>query len=120
LHLQGKRIFSTHCTCVSPQAEGDVAAFCAFTMALLRQHLEAAAATPAAPRSADAVAATAAAHARFCTCQLENDKTRRILAKALGAEFADAYMEGVLFDAHLPGVACAPSASAGSAANDAR
>ena len=85
--------------CVSPQADGDVDAFCAYALAVLGQHLDAAAA-PAALRSADDVAATAAAHARFCSCQLENDKTRRILAKALGADFADAYMEGVLFDAH--------------------
>ena len=94
--------------CVSPQTDADVDAFCDYALALLALHLRAAAA-PAPPRSAADVAATAAAHARFCRCQLENDKTRRILAKALGPEFADAYMEGVLFDAHLDGVPIAPT-----------
>ncbi len=88
-----------------------MAAFCAYTLALLRAHLDVAAA-PAAARPAADVAATAAAHARFCHCQLENDKTRRILAKAMGAEFADAYMARVLFDAHHEGTPHAPGAAA--------
>ncbi len=96
---QGKRIFSEHCMCLTPQADGDVDAFCAYTLALLGLHLDAsAAAASAPPRSAAEVAATAAAHARFCACQLENDKTRRILARAFGAPFADEYMDAVLFD----------------------
>ena len=91
--------------CVSPQAEADVAAFSRYTQALLRLHLDAAAAAASLPRRADAaVAATAAAHARFCACQLENDKTRRILAKAFGAAYADDYMDEVLFDAARPSV----------------
>ena len=86
--------------CVSPQAEGDVPAFCDYTLALLALHLDAAAACAALPPRAEAeVAATAAAHARFCRCQLENDKTRRILAKAFGPQYADDYMTSVLFDA---------------------
>ena len=84
--------------CVSPQAEGDVPAFCDYTLALLALHLDAAATAAALPPRAEAdVAATAEAHARFCRCQLENDKTRRILAKAFGAEFADDYLSSVLF-----------------------
>jgi phycocyanobilin:ferredoxin oxidoreductase len=84
--------------CVSPQAEGDVPAFCDYTLALLALHLDAAATAAALPPRAEAdVAATAEAHARFCRCQLENDKTRRILAKAFGEQFADDYMSSVLF-----------------------
>ena len=100
--------------CVSPQAEGDVPAFCDYTLALLALHLDAAAACAAAPPRPDAdVAATAAAHARFCRCQLENDKTRRILAKAFGAQYADDYMESVLFDVRDAGaVPLRPSAAA--------
>lgn len=83
--------------CLTPQAEADVDAFCAYTLALLGVHLDAAAAVATRPRSDAEVAATAAAHERFCACQLENDKTRRILARAFGAPFADEYMESVLF-----------------------
>jgi phycocyanobilin:ferredoxin oxidoreductase len=90
--------------CVSPQAEGDVPAFCDYTLALLQLHLDAAAACAALPPRAEAdVTATAAAHARFCHYQLENDKTRRILAKAFGAQYADDYMEQVLFDVRSAG-----------------
>ena len=75
-----------------------MAAFCEYTLALLAMHLDAAAASSATRTPAE-VAATAAAHARFCACQLENDKTRRMLAAAFGAPYADDYMDAVLFDA---------------------
>lgn len=39
-----------------------------------------------------------AAHRRFCEKQLENDKTRRVLEVAFGAELAAAYMREVMFD----------------------
>ncbi|NET47750.1 MAG: phycocyanobilin:ferredoxin oxidoreductase, partial [Merismopedia sp. SIO2A8] len=37
----------------------------------------------------------------YCSQQQQNDKTRRVLEKAFGAEWADRYMTTVLFD--LPG-----------------
>ena len=78
----------------------DVQAFAAFALALLEVHLDAALGAYAArPRAPQAVAATAAAHARFCEYQLRNDKTRRILAAAIDEGFAEQYMKEVLFDA---------------------
>ena len=97
---QGTHIFSSHCVCVSPRDEGDVSAFSEYALALLDVHLSAAGAQlQVGPQSPEAVAATAAAHARFCEHQLRNDKTRRILAAALDESYADAYMKEVLFDA---------------------
>ncbi|MBC8120437.1 MAG: phycocyanobilin:ferredoxin oxidoreductase [Gemmatimonadaceae bacterium] len=40
-------------------------------------------------------------HRRYCEQQQQNDKTRRLLARAFGEEWADRYMNTVLFD--LPG-----------------
>ena len=81
--------------------------FSRYTLALLRLHLEAAEGAQLRQQPAE-VAATVAAHARFCQFQLQNDKTRRILAAAMGGDFADEYMTSVLFDAHLPGVPTHP------------
>lgn len=39
-----------------------------------------------------------AAHRRYCDKQLENDKTRRVLEVAFGAEVAAEYMREVMFD----------------------
>ena len=43
-------------------------------------------------------AATAAAHARYRDKQLQNGATRGVLAAAFGKEWADRYMEEVMFD----------------------
>ena len=43
-------------------------------------------------------AATAAAHARYREKQLQNGATRGVLAAAFGKEWADSYMETVMFD----------------------
>ncbi|NER92759.1 MAG: phycocyanobilin:ferredoxin oxidoreductase, partial [Symploca sp. SIO1B1] len=34
----------------------------------------------------------------YCTKQQQNDKTRRVLEKAFGVEWAERYMTSVLFD----------------------
>jgi len=39
-----------------------------------------------------------AAQRYYCTKQQQNDKTRRVLEKAFGIEWAERYMTGVLFD----------------------
>ena len=43
-------------------------------------------------------AATAAAHARYREKQLQNGATRGVLAAAFGKEWADKYMETVMFE----------------------
>ena len=44
------------------------------------------------------LAALHAAHERYCSKQLENDKTRRVLEAAFGAELSERYMREVMFD----------------------
>ena len=39
-----------------------------------------------------------AAHQRYCEQQLQNSKTREVLNKAFGADFAERYMSEVMFD----------------------
>ena len=39
-----------------------------------------------------------AAHQRYCAQQLQNSKTREVLDKAFGGDFADRYMHEVMFD----------------------
>lgn len=41
-------------------------------------------------------------HRRYCVQQQQNDKTRRLLAKAFGEEWAERYMNTVLFDLPQP------------------
>lgn len=73
--------------------------FIAYTLALLDEHLRAADEELRAPaRSPALAAATAAAQQRFCELQLRNEKTRRVLASAMGEAAADEYMRQVLFD----------------------
>ena len=43
-------------------------------------------------------AGVGAAHQRYCEQQLQNSKTREVLDKAFGAEFAEKYMNEVMFD----------------------
>lgn len=43
-------------------------------------------------------AGVGAAHQRYCEQQLRNSKTREVLDKAFGAEFAERYMNEVMFD----------------------
>jgi len=101
---QGLEIFSRDCVCTSPgSSKAAVRAFVAYTLALLDVHLCATAdALLLPPLSAEQVAATAAAHTRFCQLQLRNDKTRRVLAAAMGEPWADAYMHEVLFPFSSP------------------
>ncbi len=46
----------------------------------------------------------------YCTKQQQNDKTRRVLEKAFGEEWAENYMTSVLFD--VPEAICEPKVSA--------
>ncbi|MBD0265695.1 MAG: phycocyanobilin:ferredoxin oxidoreductase, partial [Tolypothrix sp. Co-bin9] len=38
----------------------------------------------------------------YCTKQQQNDKTRRVLEKAFGVDWAEHYMSSVLFDLPTP------------------
>lgn len=95
----GARIFSPLCVLIRPSdggGEEDVAAFAEYVRTLLAFHLEQAAA--AQPLDDEGAEAVREAQVRYCTEQLRNDKTRRILAASFGSEFANSYMEGLMFD----------------------
>jgi phycocyanobilin:ferredoxin oxidoreductase len=56
---------------------------------------QAIASSPVAPEK---VAEIIAAQKNYCTKQQQNDKTRRVLEKAFGQDWAENYMTTVLFD----------------------
>ena len=49
-------------------------------------------------RRARRLADISAAHERYSLKQLENDKTTRVLEAGFGKEFAERYMQEVMFD----------------------
>ncbi|HHP7245104.1 MAG TPA: phycocyanobilin:ferredoxin oxidoreductase, partial [Elainellaceae cyanobacterium] len=58
-------------------------------------HCQQAIATPPTPERRSEILA---GQQRYCTQQRQNDKTRRVLEKAFGNEWAERYMTTVLFD----------------------
>jgi phycocyanobilin:ferredoxin oxidoreductase len=97
----GKDIFSDHCVICRPQKPEEVAAFLKYAIALTLFHVQMGRlAGPVGEEGrAQRLADIAAAHARYCSHQLRNDKTRRVLEKSFGAETAEEYMRTVMFDA---------------------
>jgi phycocyanobilin:ferredoxin oxidoreductase len=88
-------IFSEFCLFVRPQGESEEQQFIERVGDFLRVHCEGAISTPATPEDQDQILA---GQQRYCHQQRQNDKTRRILEKAFGAEWAERYMTTVLFD----------------------
>ncbi|WP_448565124.1 phycocyanobilin:ferredoxin oxidoreductase, partial [Trichothermofontia sp.] len=89
-------IFSEFCLIVRPSDATEEAQFLERVSAFLQIHCQQAiAAQPVSPTQREIILA---AQQRYCTQQLQNDKTRRVLEKAFGAEWADRYMTTVLFD----------------------
>lgn len=103
----GAAIFSEACVLARPGKDvRAAAAFAAYAADLNALHLRFAESMvrqagggggPLDPRS-PAAPTVAAAHARWAEHQLRNDRTRRVLAASFGAEWADRYMETVMFD----------------------
>lgn len=93
----GGRIFSKLCVCVRPGETGEeVPAFVRYVKRLLTMHVAIAELTgPVGDKEAEKVRA---AQVRYCEEQLRNDKTRRVLAAALGEDFATSYMTELMFD----------------------
>ncbi|MGB3642439.1 MAG: phycocyanobilin:ferredoxin oxidoreductase, partial [Rivularia sp. (in: cyanobacteria)] len=50
------------------------------------------------PVSPEAASKLLEGQLNYCTKQQQNDKTRRVLEKAFGSEWAENYMTTVLFD----------------------
>lgn len=88
-------IFSDFCLFIRPGDEAEEAQFLQRVEGFLEIHCQQAIATPATPEQHDAILA---GQRYYCTKQQQNDKTRRVLEKAFGADWAERYMTTVLFD----------------------
>lgn len=88
-------IFSEFCIFVRPN-DSEEAVFLSRVEAFLEIHCTQAIA--AQPVSAKQQAEIVAAQRDYCIKQQQNDKTRRVLEKAFGSDWAEHYMTTVLFD----------------------
>ncbi|MBE9191895.1 phycocyanobilin:ferredoxin oxidoreductase [Gloeocapsopsis crepidinum LEGE 06123] len=89
-------IFSKFCLFIRPNGEIEEAMFLQQVQSYLEIHVTQAIA--AQPVSTAQQAQILAGQRNYCTQQQQNDKTRRVLEKAFGKEWADRYMTTVLFD----------------------
>ncbi|MEW5861648.1 MAG: phycocyanobilin:ferredoxin oxidoreductase [Cyanobacteriota bacterium] len=89
-------IFSEFCIFIRPSNPEEEAQFLSRVEAFLEIHCVSAKA--AKPVSAEQQAEILQGQHYYCTKQQQNDKTRRVLEKAFGTEWAEHYMTTVLFD----------------------
>jgi phycocyanobilin:ferredoxin oxidoreductase len=90
-------IFSDYCLFVRPVDAAEEAAFLDYVLSMLTIHCQIAA--PAQPATlAPEIANILAGQRHYCDRQQQNDKTRRVLEKSFGSEWADRYMTTMLFD----------------------
>ena len=90
-------IFSEFCLFVRPMGELEEQAFLQRVRDFLTIHCQIASATK--PLTSDLeVASSIAGQQYYCEKQQQNDKTRRVLEKSFGTEWADRYMTTMLFD----------------------
>ena len=88
-------IFSEFCVFVRPGSPEEEEQFLTHVRSLLTVHCQQATATAPTPENE---AAIRAGQHHYCMRQQQNDKTRRVLAKAFGDDWAERYMTTVLFD----------------------
>lgn len=88
-------IFSEFCLFIRPDGSDEETAFVSRVGAMLEVHCQRAVATQPTP---DREPELLAGQRYYCTKQQQNDKTRRVLEKAFGADWANNYMTTVLFD----------------------
>ncbi len=89
-------IFSQFCLIIRPADAAEEEQFRQRVSTFLHIHCQQAIAAQPVPPAQREIILTG--QHRYCTQQLQNDKTRRVLEKAFGAEWADRYMTTVLFD----------------------
>jgi phycocyanobilin:ferredoxin oxidoreductase len=90
-------IFSDYCLFVRPVDAAEETAFLQYVLSMLTIHCQIASQskpTTAAP----AIASILAGQKYYCDRQQQNDKTRRVLEKSFGSEWAERYMTTMLFD----------------------
>jgi phycocyanobilin:ferredoxin oxidoreductase len=88
-------IFSEFCVLIRPSTPAEETQFLSRVEDFLRIHCQQATALSPNPAQRDEILA---GQQYYCSQQQQNDKTRRVLEKAFGAEWADRYMTTVLFD----------------------
>jgi phycocyanobilin:ferredoxin oxidoreductase len=98
-------IFSDYCLFVRPTELTEEAAFLEYVLSMLTIHCQVASQTKPAT-SAPEIATILAGQKYYCDQQQQNDKTRRILEKSFGAEWADRYMTTMLFDYVAEAASC--------------
>ncbi len=89
-------IFSPFCIFIRPSSPAEDAAFLARVQGFLEIHCQIASTQK--PSTPQTQAKILAGQKNYCTKQQQNDKTRRILEKAFGTDWAENYMTKVLFD----------------------
>jgi phycocyanobilin:ferredoxin oxidoreductase len=90
-------IFSEFCLFIRPMGAVEEDAFLQRVEDFLTIHCQIASMEPS-MTSELAIARTIAGQQYYCTKQQQNDKTRRVLEKSFGTEWADRYMTTMLFD----------------------
>lgn len=90
-------IFSEYCLFIRPQDDSEEQLFLHRVKQFLEVHCQRAIATLPVTQQQEQEEIFAAQH-YYCTKQQQNDKTRRVLEKAFGLEWAERYMTTVLFD----------------------
>lgn len=88
-------IFSEFCLFVKPASAEEEDLFLARVQSFLTLHCQLAIATRPTPEKMPDLLE---GQRQYCNKQQQNDKTRRVLEKAFGAEWAERYMSTVLFD----------------------
>ncbi len=89
-------IFSDFCTFVRPASPQEEEMFLSQVVNFLEIHCQnAIAAKPVSPETASKLRS---GQLNYCAKQQQNDKTRRVLEKAFGSDWAEHYMTTVLFD----------------------
>jgi len=91
-------IFSSHVLFVRPEDPGEESRFIDHVAGVLAVLAEALAAAPAAAEEDPATVARWEGQVLYCKQQKQNDKTRRVLEKAFNPEWANRYIEELLFD----------------------
>ncbi|MDJ0675665.1 MAG: phycocyanobilin:ferredoxin oxidoreductase [Calothrix sp. MO_167.B42] len=89
-------IFSEYCTFVRPSTPEEETFFLQRVQEFLEIHCSLAIASE--PVSPEQMKQIIAGQLNYCTKQQKNDKTRRVLEKAFGTDWAEHYMNTVLFD----------------------
>lgn len=89
-------IFSEFCILIRPSSVDEESAFRQRVAQFVEIHCQQA--VKLSPSTPSEQAETLAGQRYYCAQQLQNDKTRRVLEKAFGEDWAERYMTTVLFD----------------------